>query len=296
MEFNLFLSHACIYGNKWLLGLPAFRSGGGKNALDTLYRRFRQLIIPFFLWSLISLVIHQDITQKTIISIFLYPDSGLWFLWVLFWINVFFVIGSWLAELMKVEQEYVIIMMCVLFAVVMVFFEIRVLGFQFIAYYLLFYSLGYYLNKYHYKIHYLSSRWAILAFLVFWLILAWNWKMHELPPFLQQIPLPGSLLQYFYRFMTAAIAVFLLVIISPKLLNVESKWNTPFVRLGYYSLGIYAVHFIFIGIIVDLLVGFGINPYWIIIASFTIAVSLSWMIVWLLSKWSVSAKWLLGKI
>lgn len=264
--------------------------------LNTLFRRFRQLVVPFFLWSLISLFIHQDLSLNSIISIIIYPDSGLWFLWVLFWINVIFVIGSWLAELLRIKQEYVIITLCALFAAVMVIFEIRVLGFQFIAYYFLFYSFGYYLNKYQDRILILSNRWAIIILFVLWIVLAWNWKMHDLPQVLQQIPLPGALLQYFYRFLTAAIAVFLLVIVSPKLLNDESKWNVPFVRLGYYSLGIYAVHFVFIGIIVKLFVGLGLSQTLVIMTSFLIGVLLSWMIVWLLSKWSVSAKWLLGKI
>lgn len=270
--------------------------GGIKYVANTLNRRLRQLIVPFFLWSLISLIINQDISLSSIISIIIFPDSGLWFLWVLFWINVVFVIGSWFAELIRTKHEYVIITLCALLAAAMVLFEIRILGFQFIAYYFLFYSLGYYLNKYQDKILFLNNRLAIIILFALWIVLAWNWRMHELPQILQQIPLPGALLQYFYRFLTAAIAVFLLVIISPKLLNDEGKWNVPFVRLGYYSLGIYAVHFIFIGIIVKLFWGLGLSQSLVIMISFLIGVLLSWMFVWLLSKWSVSAKWLLGKI
>ena len=271
--------------------------GGANYVVNTLFRRFRQLVVPFLLWTVISLVIHQDFTLSSISSIILYPDYGLWFLWVLFWINVIFVIGSWFAELIRIKQEYVIITLCGVLAATMVIFEIRVLGFQFIAYYFLFYSLGYYLNKYQDRILFLNNRLAIIILFAFWIVLAWNWKMHELPQFLKQIPLPGALLQYFYRFLTAAIAVFLLVTISPKFLNDEGKWNVPFVRLGYYSLGIYAVHFIFIGIIVNLLLNeLGLGQSFVIIISFIAASALSWLMVWMLSKWSVSSKWLLGKI
>ena len=206
---------------------------------------------------------------------------------------MFFVLGSWFAELMKVKQEYVIITMCALFAAVMVFFEIRVLGFQFIAYYLLFYSLGFYLNKYQDKVHFLNNRWATL---VIWFALAWNWKMHEVPSFIQNLPLPASISQYAYRFITAAIAIYLLFSVSPLLLGSDNRWETPLKNLGYYSLGIYTSHLIFIGDLVEFLLKVSENTTIVVLISFISNLFLSWLIVWLLSKWKVTATLLLGKI
>ena len=73
-------------------------------------------------------------------------------MWVLFFINVFFITSSWLAERLKIKQEVVILLICLLLAGVMVSFEPRLFGFQFIAYYFLFYTLGYYLHKHEEKI------------------------------------------------------------------------------------------------------------------------------------------------
>lgn len=111
-----------------------------------IYRRFQQLVIPFFFWTVLLMVVKGCFTWDTIKTYLLYPDKGLWFLWVLFFINVFFVMGSCLAEQCKVKQEVVILLICLLLAGIMVVFEPRLFGFQFIAYYFLFYALGYYLH------------------------------------------------------------------------------------------------------------------------------------------------------
>jgi NO-binding membrane sensor protein with MHYT domain len=120
--------------------------------------------------------------------------------------------------------------------------------------------------------------------------------MHELPSWLQFIPLPSSLVQYAYRFITAMLATYILFIVSPKVLNSNKSINDPFIRLGVFSLGIYTTHFIIIGRIVSLFRSLGLCETLIIICSFAVALLLSYLIVLLLSKWRVSAKYFLGKI
>lgn len=279
-------------------GFLAYRPNaqwGGQSLLSLLYRRFRQLIVPFILWTLLLLLIGSKFSLEDIGTYLLYPDKGLWFLWVLFFITVFFNFGSWLSECICIKQEYVITVFCLLFAGSMMAFEFRVLGFQFLAYYFIIYSLGFFLNKYYDKV--ITKNTLVLLLLVIcWGVLAWFWKMHDLPSWLQFTPLPASLMQYTYRFITASLAIYVLLAASPNLLNANSKWNTPFINLGEISLGIYTVHYILIGRIVSLYHNWVYDERLIILFSFISALLISWFVVWLLSKWKFTAKWFLGKI
>lgn len=268
---------------------------GGQNLISVLYRRFRQLIVPFVIWTLLLLLVGGKFTSENIGFYLLYPDKGLWFLWVLFFITVFFNFGNWISERIHFKQEVVLAVFCLMFAGSMVAFEIRVLGFQFLAYYFIIYSLGYFLHKYYDEVV-TKNTFVILLLVVCWGILAWFWKMHELPSWLQFVPLPTSLMQYAYRFITAALAIYILMAIAPNLMNSKNKWNAPFINLGGISLGIYTVHFILTGRIVSLYRNWMYDDTLAILLSFITALMVSWGVVWLLSKWKFTARWFLGKI
>lgn len=259
-----------------------------------IYRRFRQLVLPFIIWTLILIITKKDLSVKSIVDYLLFPDKGLWFLWVLFFISVFFICGCWLSDLIKVKQEYVIFIICLLLIGIMVLFEPRIFGFQFIAYYFLFYSIGYYLHKYDTLIT--RSRVLLLCLLACWCLLAWFWQMHSLPTFLQITPVLGSIIQYIYRFITALIAIFFLLSVSPRVLNSAEQWNEPFNRLGRFSLGIYTAHFILMRYFVSAFISVGLSNSSVVILSFVFGVLFSWLLVWLLNKWRVTAIWLLGKV
>ena len=62
-----------------------------KIVYEKLRKRFLQLIVPFFTWGIIRVIMSTDIP---LYMIFLKPDYSLWFLWVLFFINVFY----WMAQ------------------------------------------------------------------------------------------------------------------------------------------------------------------------------------------------------
>ncbi len=279
-------------------GFLAYRQNtqrGEQYFISVLNRRFRQLVIPFVLWTLLLLLIGGNLSLNNIGVYLLYPDKGLWFLWVLFFITVFFNFGNWLSERIHIKQVAVITAFCLLFAGSMVLFEIRVLGFQFIAYYFIIYSLGYFLHKYYDKVI-TQNTFVLLLLVISWGVLAWFWKMHELPSWLQFIPLPSSLLQYSYRFITAALALYILLAVSPSFLNSTSRLNAPFINLGSVSLGIYTVHFIIIGRVVLMCRNWVDDDTLIIILSFLVALLVSWLIVWMLNKRKNTAKWFLGKI
>lgn len=267
-------------------------TGGGKNRLSVCYRRFWQLLVPYLLWSLIQWLTYQHCDLEALPNIVLYPDTYFWFLWVLFFIAVFFNIGDWIAEKLKVKQEVIIMGFCLLFSIIMVVANIRVLGYQFFAYYFMFFSAGYYLHKYNKLLT--SNNWILLLFTAIWVFMAWYWRMHELPPFLNEIPLPHELVQYAYRFLTALVAIYVLLSIGPKLLDGNRK--KPFERIGQISLGIYTVHLLLMPLLVKALKVLVDDTSIIIALSFVITLPLSWLIVWLLGKWKITNKLLLGKI
>lgn len=276
-------------------GFLSFRTKGClRGRLSTVYRRFRQLVIPFIVWTIILLCVNNHLTVSQIGRTLLYPDKGLWFLWVLFLINVVFLWGDWVSETLKIHQEIVVLLLCLLFSGIMVIFDVRVLGFQFIAYYFIFYSAGFYLHKYYEKAV-TKNKWVLALLIVIWSILAWFWNMHNLPEFLTGLPLHTSLVQYCYRFVTAIVAIYLLFAISPMILNSEKFWNSLSVGIGRLSLGIYTVHFIIIGKIIQEYRLLGLNDAVLIISSFISALLISWLIVWLLAKWKITATWMLGK-
>ena len=278
-------------------GFLAFRphGQGGANYWVLIFRRFRQLIIPFFLWTIILMLIKLDFSFATIGGYLLYPDKGLWFLWVLFFITWLFVSGEWLALMLRVKQEDIELCICMLLVAVMVLLEPRILGFQFIAYYFLFYILGYYLHKHQDKL--MSNSWSlIIPLAVCWFLLAWFWNMHELPVFLRGFPVPSTILQYMYRFVTAVIAIYVMFAVAPKCLENKNTWNKPLVYYGKVSLGIYTVHMILIGRIVKVLKLCAMGDEFVIICSFAVALIVSWGVVWILNKNKNTAMFFLGKL
>ena len=275
----------------WLSYRAATQTNGGR--LSTIFRRVQQLLVPFLIWSLLKCLTLYELSLGEVVEVF-HPDPFYWFLWALFWIQALFVAGDWLAEKMRVKQEIVFVVICVALVLMMTLFDVRVLGLQYISYYFMFYAIGYYLHKYERLI---TKNKVLLSILfLLWVIMAWFWDMHMLPSFLAWIPLPGAVVHYFYRFITAVIAVYIMICAAPKLLDGENKVNKPFVWLGKVSLGIYVAHLLFIYQLTKLINGFIDSPLLIITIVFIISLTVSSFIVWALSQWKVTARLLLGKL
>ena len=67
-------------------GYLAFRknAAGGKNEWSSFaWRRFRQLLIPFLLWSIVLFYVNHNVSH--IYDYILNPQKSLWFLWALFY-------------------------------------------------------------------------------------------------------------------------------------------------------------------------------------------------------------------
>ncbi len=258
-------------------------------------RRFKQLIIPFLLWDFLKICFADELTYKRVVELVLCPDTGYWFLWVLFFIFFIFVLSNWMSYAIKVKEEMIMAGMCLTLTSIMVLLNVRIFGFQFIAYYFLFYIVGYYLYRYE-SMLVTKNYFYIIILTILWFILAWFWKMHELPLFLKRFPLPEALLQYSYRFVTALTALYVLLALSPLVLNSKKKWNEPLVQIGIVSLGLYTSHLIVMKWIVSVYKELNMSYSLVTVISFATALAFSWIIVWILGKWNITSKLLLGKI
>lgn len=171
----------------------------------------------------------------------------------------------------------------------MVVMEIRVFGFQFLAYYFIFYTLGYYLHKYSGGpiMKRVNTPRATIVLVVLWAFLAWGWTLHGLPSWMPTVPyVPSSLLQYAYRGFTAFVAMILLIGVAPKMLNGNNWLNQMFCVLGRVSLGLYVVHLNLIGYIVDGIQDIvpTIGTWFFVTIVFVVVLALSYSVVWLLGK------------
>ena len=137
---------------------------------------------------------------------------------------------------------------------------------------------------------------TLAVLIALWACMAFFWKMHELPFFMNQIPLPSAMMQYAYRFITAIIAIYVIMSLAPKVLNKDVSWNKLLVVLGQISLGIYVVHLLLIPYITQVIWLIVENDSFAIVLSFVIACLILWALVSLLNKWKWTARLLLGKI
>ena len=284
--------------------MPAFMAVSGYFAYkannflgNACKRRSKQLLIPYLLWSLISCLIGWNLSWDKIANLLLYPDRSFWFLWILFLISVIFVGCQWVADKLKIDELLSIGLSAIALFGLMVVFEIRLFGFQFLSYYFLFYTLGYCIHRFSWL--QIKNNVLVLGLFILWSFMAWFCNMHELPLWMPAIPyVPTSLLQYAYRGLTAVVALLVIFGVSPKWLNGESNVNGCFKELGSISLGLYVVHLLLLGYVRETVVSvMPNNPIWLQMGTiFIILLVLSVGIVEMLKRNKWTAKLLLGKV
>lgn len=275
-------------------GWFAFRPQRAIDLKKTLSRRFWQLMLPYLCWSVILSVVRWDFSLQSISKIVLDPDLFFWFLWVLFFISLIFSVDIWLSEKFKIEPLLLIGATCMILFGAMVALDLRIFGFQFIAYYFLFYTLGYCVHRF--SILQIKNGLALILLFGIWAVLAWFWNMHELPSWIPAIPhVPEALLLYAYRGTTAVIAILFLFGMAPKLLNGSKR--TVISRMGQISLGIYVCHLTFVHQIISFCRNsLHISNEWaLVVATFAISIIFAVTVSELLLKNRYSARLLLGK-
>lgn len=292
-----------LYNIIYSFHMPAFMAlsgylnyrGGVSNRLSVVKRRCKQLLVPFYAWVLIKILIGLPQSLHSWYNNFMFPDSSFWFLWTLFFISAIFYFTDWLSFKIHISQELAIVLIGLLLVLLMVIFDIRILGFQFIAYYFLFFSLGYYLNKYQDTVL-IGKSWILFGLTLIWFFLAWFWKHHELPSFMQNLPNLYSVCQYTYRFVTATIACYVIFCFCPRHLNtLNNCLNRFLVWIGNFSLGIYTSHSLIMKPVSDIFRGLELNYPLTILLIFMVSLFLSILSIILIRKNVIAQKLLLGK-
>lgn len=202
-------------------------------------RRAQQLLVPYFCWTLLEVIDCRDIIGSFAYLV-MYPDESFWFLWCLFFIFFFFASARWLAQRMNINDAIMIILMGALLIAVMMLTQFRKFGFQFISFHYLFFTLGYFIHRY--PSLQTKNQIKLTALFLSWSVLAWYWKIHELPSWMADVPAPTAA-QYAYRGVTASIAIVFLINIAPCVFDSKGMFNSCIATLGTWSLGIYTAHF-----------------------------------------------------
>lgn len=228
-------------------------------------RRFFQIMVPYIIWRLIAIISTGSISYSGLITIISSPETGLWFLWTLFWICIFFMASQWLAQTIKIDDLYIILFCTIFLMGIMIAFDVRAFAFQYISYYFIFYVIGYVCRRF--TITKYLNKYIIILIALLWFGFAWNWNMHTLPEWANLKFLPVSITQYLYRGITAMLAIFFILSLAPKFLNSESKINRCVSYIGTYSLGFYVIQPFIIGNMVCVLKNYFINDYSIIIVA-----------------------------
>ena len=217
-----------------------------RNFWGSIIRRLKQLLVPYFVWSVIHYIKKQDYSLHRIIEYVTLPETSFWFLWVLFWIFVIFQVIRWASMQMKVDEIIIMFLSSLLLIAIMGIYNIRIFGFHLISYYFLFFLLGYCIHRY--PVFRTCSRWTIVIAAIVWFFMAWNWSMHNLPNwFPNSVVIPSAILQVLYRGLTACIAIVCIFNIAPLFLNKPFKTSDVIQWLGEYSLGVYVVHLVVVG-------------------------------------------------
>lgn len=254
-------------------------------------------MVPYLLWSVALFFINHNVEHFS--EYVLYPQKSLWFLWALFFIAALFACMEHVAIKLKIKHEVVMgVCWMLLLAISAVMPDAKLFGVEYVAYYFFYYLLGYYMHKLSKRLI-IGNNWLIALLGVLWLALGSIYSTQGLPKELQFIPvIPHTALYMAYRMLTAVIAIFFLFGLGQKAFNKDRGLNKYVVMLGTVSLGIYAVHMVLRFRLVEgiqlVVPDFGYWPMMII--TFLVLLPISYLVVWLLGKWSVTSVWLLGKL
>ena len=184
----------------FLSGYVCFRSNGEKYI--NLKKRFKTLIIPFFIWWALDCIISFFFGRKIIsLKILLeQPNNGLWFLWVLFFLCVFLQISFIITK--KYEEIVMFLITIALFFIVSFVPYGKYLGIPLILWYIVFFIFGYIFHKY--EIHFTSYHhyWGIISILLFLIAIPF-WHFGTPFTFLEDYSLPiwfKKILYLLYRY------------------------------------------------------------------------------------------------
>lgn len=232
----------------FISGYVSFYSKG--KPLLSLQKKAISLLIPFFSWGIVSFVnmilfknAHWNEFGNFIIHIILHPDdNGLWFLWVLFSINI--VVFS--CKMLKINLELGIAIFWILLNFLFLKWpNLNYFGLSLLKYHLFYFLLGLFFcrtkSRYYFIYKYLLYACCFcFPFLVFF------WYRLSPPSFIENLNLSTistKLLWLSYQYVCAIVGIG----IAMKLIEFSSSLKFTLLaylkKTGLMTLEIYAIHF-----------------------------------------------------
>ena len=270
---------------------------GVHNLLSRIFRRFRQLLIPFLIWT-VFLFAANGTAESHVYDYVLYPNKSYWFLWALFFIVAIFNVVDFLSYKIHLKQELAMAVTAIaLMGLRFMLTDTKLWGIEYVSYYFIYYIMAYYIHKYYFLIP--KETMFILLLALVWFFLGSFYVAKGVPFIVSWITkVSGLVLNITYRMTTATIFIFMMFGLGQKIEIGKTKVWKYILALGYNSLGIYVVHMVLRHWLVK-----GIDylipqcPDWMLMTiTFALLTVLSLWIVRLLGKWKPSATWLLGKV
>lgn len=266
----------------------------GTRILPLLQRRFKQLIIPFLIWSVPLYLVSTNV--NSIGEYIIYPNKGYWFLWALFFIIVIFNAVKTLSFKLNVSHGLCLLLTAITLIIIQLILpNAKILGYEYIAYYFIFYLIGYYSHMY--KDAFPTNKFIIWSIFILWGFMAYYWTPNGIPFFLVEMSfLPHKFLQLSYRIATPIVFIVWMYSFMPNI-KIRSKYISEKLKdIGQISLGLYLVHMVIYRrlafVLSTVLHNFSITG--VVIIEFILLIIISVTIVRLIKKNSSLSKWLLG--
>lgn len=258
-------------------------------------KRFRQLIIPFLIWSIPLFIIYHNVDH--IWDYIIYPNDGYWFLWALFFIIVIYIITDGFCQRVHLKQELgMTIVAGFLIGTQLKLPDAKLFGYEYVAYYFIFYMMGFYCNKYNSMLP--KNSLVIGGLFALWLIMACFWTPNGIPCFLSGVPhVPSAAVRMSYRVIVPVVFIIAMVSAGPKIRVGNAYVWQQLIELGQVSLGIYAAHMVVKNLFAQwiLLTLPNLQMVWCVLLEFFILTVLSLVVVRILMKIRLASRLLLGK-
>lgn len=254
----------------------------------------QQLLLPFFVWSVLSMVFVGNCKLQSLVKYIIKPDTGYWFVCTLFFVSSIAIILQKSPFKKDFQKSLILVLGGVILVSVTIATNCRLFGFHFISYYFLFYVMGLLIRKYDVKLN--NFYFTIMGIL--WLYMAIFWRKHDCPVIVNWVTfLPSSIVTYVYRMITAFCGSLFALEFARRYINTPNRLIKSFSYMGTISLGVYIIH-LFLGRVAGsaYLNMFSSNTdITFVIIDFTLKLGAGVAFTWLISQFSIPSFVLLGK-
>ncbi|MFA5894318.1 MAG: acyltransferase family protein [Candidatus Shapirobacteria bacterium] len=218
--------------------------------INFLIKKFNLLVVPFFSWFIISFYLKNTyLTQSFItrlIQLLKSPDYGLWFLWVLFLINIIFILLFFIIDKLKFYELEDIFIIFGIYLISII--PTNVLGLHLVKWYIVFFCIGYFVSKFKTILLKSLVNYQFLAVLLF-VPFAYFWNRTTPPSFnlylgnhfTREIV---TVITSLYLYLTPLTGIATILSVS----NIVSKlkYSNIFIFIGGITLEIYSLHTFFL--------------------------------------------------